>query len=167
MKKVFPIVVIVLLIVLGAWIGESRPWIKAVEERSGFDLIDKKQKELVAMGSKVKTLQIIGDAADFSSRTDDPRIPSTVPDEFVYPGATVQVVQQLGGRGMIAVLATSEPKAKVADFLLKALVEADWKQTSGSLWETADFEKSNQKAQVGVATEGQITIISLGLTFSD
>lgn len=165
MKKVFPLAVIALLIVLGAWIWESRPWTKAVEERSGFDLIDKKQKELVAMGSKVKTLQITGDAVDFANRTNDPKIPSTVPDEFVYPGATVQVAQQLGGRGVIVVLATSEPKAKVVDFLLKALVKADWKQISGSLLTTADFEKENQKAQVGVTTEGQITIISLGLTF--
>ena len=155
MKKVFPIAIVILVIIFGAWVLDSQPWIKAVEERSGFDLIDKKQKELVAMGSKVKTLQIIGKTTEVS----------TIPNEFIYPGATVQVMQQLAGRGVIAVMATDESRAKVADFLLKTLNEADWKQTSGSLGEMADFEKGKQKAQVGVSTEAEVTIISLGLTF--
>lgn len=158
--------VAIVAIVAALWIWDNKPWIKEVEEKSGFDLIDKKQKEVDAVGDKAIVFQSVGNTADFSNGTIDPKIPSTVPNEFIYPGAAVQLIQQLGGRGVIAVLATSEPQAKVADFLLNKLTTAGWKKTSGSMQEVADFEKDSQKAQVEVSIEGNITIISLGLTFA-
>lgn len=157
MSKIILIMVAIVAIVAALRIWDAKPWIKAVEEKSGFDLIDKAQKEVEAMGGKAVIFQSVGNV--------NSRIPSTVPNEFIYPGATVQMIQQLGGRGIIVVLATSEPSNKVADFLLNKLTPSGWKKISGSIQEVAEFEKGTQKAQIEVSNEGNITLISLGLTF--
>lgn len=166
MSKIILIVVVILAIVAALWIWDNKPWIKAVDEKSGFDLIDKTQKEVEAIGNRAIIFQSVGNTESFSNGTIDPKIPSTIPGEFVYPGSTVQTIQQLGGRGIIVVLATYEPKNKVSDFLLSQLASSGWKKISGSIQEIANFEKASQKAQIEVSVEENITIISLGLTFS-
>ena len=165
MSKIILIIAMIVGVALaGFWFWDTKPWVKEMEIPSGFDLITKNSQELVKMGPKVKTILSIGDAQDFAKGGRDPRIPSTVPPEFVYPGATLQTMQQMGGRGVAIVLATSEPVGKVSSFLADKLSGAGWQKVPGAL-EGDEFEKGEQKAQVRVTSDDGKTVIAVGFIF--
>lgn len=93
----------------------------------------------------------------------DPRIPNTVPNEFIYKGAALVSLEQMARRGVALVLITPDSEDSVAKAVLKQVKDAGWEVYEGG--DTIfSVKRGSQKANVRVEKDDQ-TVLVIALTF--
>lgn len=102
-------------------------------------------------------------SATSASAGRDPKIPKTVPDEFIYKGAAVVNLEQLAGRGIALVAITPDVPDLVAATILKQVKDAGWEVYEGG-GTVFSVKKDSQKANVKVEKDEQ-TVLVVALTF--
>lgn len=169
-KKQLGISQIVLLLIIGALVVGGIYFMNSTKKQSeskrmtGRELIAKKQDEILSR----KDIDIIspkGISASAQGASRDPKIPSYVPDELVYPGAKVVSMEQLGGKGIALVLVSPDPQNQVGGKVAKAVSVAGWELVEGSATHL-NLKKGDQKALVKVDSKDSSTILTVALTFS-
>lgn len=93
----------------------------------------------------------------------EPRIPRTVPNEFVYKGAALINLEQMAGRGVALVAITPDSPDTIAETILKQVKDAGWEvyEEGNNVF---SVKKGNQKANVKVEKDDQ-TVLVVALTF--
>lgn len=96
--------------------------------------------------------------------TRDPRMPKSVPDEFIYPKAVVFNVEQIGNAGVAVVMMSGDSFGQVSSKIAPAVRNSGWELTAGAS-DFLELARGAQKAKVSLARQDSGTVISIALTY--
>lgn len=160
-SKVGLILVLIILAGAGFFIWSRKDGQK--NEFTGYKLIEKQLNKVAALENE-EIMITIGKSSQFTGEKRDPRIPQTVPDEFLYPGASVQAVQQYANRGATLVLATEDKLNVVKDVMMESLADNGWEKTRETESEL-EYKLGEQKALIIFEDSDKYTLLTVSLTF--
>lgn len=162
LSQILLVLIIGALVVGGVYLFTSTKKQSESERMTGRELIAKKQEEILNR----KDIDIVspkGISASAQGATRDPKIPSSVGDEFVYPGAAVVTMEQIADKGIVIVSVSPDSFGQVSSKIANQVRDGGWELIEGSSTHLT-LKKGDQKAKVSVDTKDSDTVLTVSLT---
>lgn len=162
-SQILILVIIGAVVLGGIYLITSTKKQPQTQRMTGRELIAKKQEEIL----NKKDIDIIypkGISASAQGASRDPKIPSSVGDEFVYPGASVVTMEQMAGKGIVVITVSPDSFGQVSSKVANQVREAGWELIDGSSTHLT-LKKGDQKAKVSLSSKDSSTVLTVAISF--